>query len=101
MSGDITWTFEVVPQTNMPAVARHDPLDASTAHTGDDRIDRPLSRHSPPRQISIHGEFNSHRGCRGTFGSVGTTEATRIETDFTGTDCQQGTFTARIVLTKS
>ena len=27
-------------------------------------------------QISTHGEFNSPRGCRGTFGSVGTAEAT-------------------------
>ena len=45
-------------------------------------------------------KFNSPRGCRGTFGSVGTAEATRIEADFTGTDCQQATFTGRVVLTK-
>jgi hypothetical protein len=38
---------------------------------------------SPPTQISTHGEFNSPGGCRGTFGSVGTAEATRIETDLT------------------
>lgn len=39
MSGDMTWTFEVVPQTNMQSFARHDPLDASMAHDGDDWID--------------------------------------------------------------
>jgi hypothetical protein len=55
---------------------------------------------SPPTQISTHGEFNSPRGCRVTFGSVGTAEATRIEADFTGTDCQLATFTGRVVLTK-
>ena len=55
---------------------------------------------SPPTQISTRGEFNSSRGCRGTFGSVGTAEATQIEADFTGTDCQLATFTGRIVLTK-
>jgi len=55
---------------------------------------------SPPTQISTHGEFSSPRGCRGTFGSVGTAEATRIEADFTGTDCQLATFTGRVVLTK-
>ena len=55
---------------------------------------------SPPTGISTHGEFNSPRGCRGTFGSVGTAEATRIDADFTGTDCQQARFTGRVVLTK-
>ena len=31
---------------------------------------------------------------------VGTAEATRIEADFTGTDCQLATFSGRVVLTK-
>jgi hypothetical protein len=31
---------------------------------------------------------------------VGTAEATRIDADFTGTDCQLATFSGRIVLTK-
>jgi hypothetical protein len=56
---------------------------------------------APPTQISTQGEFNSPRGCRGTFGSVGTAQATRIEADFTGTDCQQATFIGRVVLTKN
>jgi hypothetical protein len=56
---------------------------------------------TPPTQISTQGEFDSPRGCRGTFGSVGTAEATRIEADFTGTDCQQTTFIGRVVLTKN
>ena len=55
---------------------------------------------APPTQISTHGEFDSPRGCRGTFGSVGDASATRIEADFTGTDCPS-TFTGRVVLTKS
>jgi hypothetical protein len=54
---------------------------------------------TPPTQISTHGEFNSPRGCRGTFGSVGTVEAIRIEADFTGTDCQQAT-SGGVALTK-
>ena len=45
-------------------------------------------------------EFNSPRGCRGTFGSVGMAAATRIEADFTGTDCQLATFSGQMVLTK-
>jgi len=55
---------------------------------------------SPATEISTHGEFNSRRGCRGAFGSVGTAEATRIEADFTGTDCQLAAFTGRVALTK-
>jgi hypothetical protein len=54
----------------------------------------------PPTQISTRGEFDSPRGCRWTFGSAGTTEATRTKADFTGTDCRQATFTGRVLLTK-
>ena len=99
-SGEMTWTFEVVPQTNMQSFratirSTHPWLTMeTTAATA-------LSPgNSPPTQISTHGEFSSPRGCRGTFGSVGDAQATRIEADFTGTDCP-ATFTGRVVLTKS
>ena len=88
------------PADEHAVAARHDPLDASVADDGHDRLDGADARQHPPTQISTHGEFNSPRGCRGTFGSVGTAQATRIEADFTGTDCQQATFTGRVVLTK-
>lgn len=55
---------------------------------------------TPPTQISTQGEFNSPRGCRSTFGSVGTAQATRIEADFTGTDCNAAVFAGQLVLTK-
>ena len=100
MSGDMTWTFEVVPQTNMQslrATIRSTHLWLTMETTGSTALS---PGNSPPTQISTHGEFNSPRGCRGTFGSVGTAEATRIEADFTGTDCQLATFTGRVVLTK-
>ena len=54
-----------------------------------------------PAQISTQGQFDSPRGCRGTFGSVGTANASRIEADFTGVDCNQATFTGSVVLTKN
>lgn len=98
--GDMTWTFEVVPQTNLQSLratirSTHPWLTIDT--TGSTALS---PGNSPPTQISTHGEFNSPRGCRGTFGSVGTAESIRIEADFTGTDCQQATFTGRIVLTR-
>ena len=79
--------------------ARHNPVNASwlTMETTGSTALSPGN--SPPTEIT-HGEFNSPRDCRGTFGSVGTAEATRMEADFTGTDCQLATFTGRVVLTK-
>lgn len=99
-SGEMTWTFEVVPQTDMRSLratirSTHPWLTMET--TGSTALS---PSNTPPTQISTHGEFHSPRGCRGTFGSVGTAEATRIEADFTGTDCQLATFTGRVVLTK-
>jgi len=88
------------PQTNMQSLratirSTHPWLTMET--TGSTALSK---GNSPPTQISTHGEFNSPRGCRGTFGSVGAAEAIRIEADFTGTDCQLATFTGNVVLTK-
>ena len=100
-TGPITWTFEVVPQTNLQAFrttvrSQHAWLPvtttASTALT---------PGNTAPAQISTQGQFDSPRGCRGTFGSVGTANASRIEADFTGVDCNQATFTGSVVLTKN
>lgn len=99
-SGAMQWTFEVVPQTNLQSFratvrSEHGWLTMATIATS------ALSPGNvPPTQISTQGEFDSPRGCRGTFGSVGVADATRIEADFTGTDCQQATFIGRVVLTK-
>ena len=100
-SGPITWTFEVVPQTNLQTFqttvrSQHAWLPvtttASTALT---------PGNTAPAQISTQGQFDSPRGCRGTLGSVGTANASRIEADFTGVDCNQATFTGSVVLTKN
>jgi hypothetical protein len=95
----MTWTFQVVPNTNMQSLtatirSTHPWLSMET--TGSTSLS---PGNAPPTQISTHGEFNSPRGCRGTFGSVGDAQATRIEADFTGTDCPS-TFSGRVVLTK-
>lgn len=99
-TGEMTWTFEVVPQTNMQSLratirSSHPWLTMDT--TGATALS---PTNSPPTQISTQGEFTSPRGCRGTFSSVGTAQATRIEADLTGTDCQASTFTGRLLLTK-
>jgi hypothetical protein len=94
------WTFEVVPQTNLQTfratvVSEHPWLPMTTIATT-----ALVPGNAPPVQISTQGDFNSPRGCRGTFGSFGTAQASRIEADFGGVDCDHVTFTGRVVLTK-
>jgi len=99
-SGAVDWTFEVVPQTNLQTFrstirSQHPWLPTSISGT---TALVPLN--TPPTQVSTQGEYDSPRGCRGTFGSFGIAEAARIEADFTGVDCNHTTFTGRVVLTK-
>ena len=99
-SGTMEWTFEAVPQTNLQTfrtVVRSEHPWLGITTTGTTAV---TPGNSPPTQISTQGEFTSPRGCRGTFGSVGQAQATRIEADFTGTDCAAATFSGRVVLTK-
>lgn len=99
-SGPTTWTFSVVPQTNLQTftttIRSQDPwltieTTATTALT---------PGNTAPTPISTQGEYNSPRGCRGTFASIGMAQATRIEADFNGSDCQLATFSGTVVLTK-
>ena len=100
VSGPAQWTFEPVAGTNLQSfrttVQAQHPWFAATA-SGSTTL---TPGNTPPASISTLAAFDSPRGCRGTFGSVGTAQATRIEADFTGTDCQAATFTGRVVLTK-
>ena len=98
--GPEQWTFAPVAGTNLQSfrttVQAQHPWFAAAA-SGSTTL---TPGNAPPASISTLGGFDSPRGCRGTFGSVGTAQATRIEADFTGTDCQAATFTGRVVLTK-
>jgi hypothetical protein len=67
MTGEMTWTFEVVPQTNLQSLratvhSTHPWLTMDT--TGSTAVSPGTT---PPTQISTQGEFNSPRGSRGTF----------------------------------
>src|SRR5438094_8474251 len=98
-TGSTTWTFEVVPQTNLQtfrATIRSENSWLPITMTGTTAI---VPGNTPPTQISTQGDYASPRGCRGTFGSFGMAEATRIDADFNGVDCG-ATFTGRVILTK-
>jgi hypothetical protein len=99
VTGPVTWSFEVVPQTNLQTFR-------STIRSENSWLPITLSAsttiipgNTPPAQISTQGEYQSPRGCRGTFGSFGNAQARRIEADFTGVDCPI-TFTGTVVLDK-
>ena len=99
-SGATTWTFEVVPNTNLQtfrATIRSEHAWLPITTTATTAI---VPGNTPPAQISTQGDYGSPRGCRGTFSSFGMADATRIDADFHGSDCNLATFTGRVVLTK-
>jgi len=98
--GPTTWTFEVVPQTNLQtfkATIRSENAWLPVTTVSTTAI---IPGNTPPAQISTQGDYDSPRGCRGTFGSFGNADAARIDADFTGVDCDHVTFTGRVTLTK-
>jgi hypothetical protein len=99
-SGTTQWTFETVPNSNQQAFRATVQSDHAWLRIATSATTSLTPTGTPPTQISTHGQFDSPRGCRGTFGSVGTASPSQIEADFTGTDCQQATFIGRLVLTK-
>ena len=99
VTGAVTFTFEVVPETNLQSfrtTIRSEngwlpiTLTSSTSM---------IPGNTPPAQISTQGEYNSPRGCRGTFGSFATAEARSIQGSITGVDCPVP-FTGSVTLTK-
>jgi hypothetical protein len=99
VTGAVTFTFEVVPQTNLQSfrtTIRSEngwlpiTLTSSTSM---------IPGNTPPAQISTQGEYNSPRGCRGTFGSFANAEARSIQGSITGVDCPVP-FTGSVTLTK-
>lgn len=98
-TGPTSWTFEAVPQTNLQSfnatIRSENPWLPITL----EGVAAIAPSAPPPTQISTQGDFTSPRGCRGTFGSFGTAQATRIEASFHGVDCD-GSFDGTVVLTK-
>lgn len=102
-SGPVTWTFDVVPDTNLQTFrttirSQHAwlPITATVSSAI-------TPSNTPPARISTQGDYPSPRGCTGSLLSVGTAEAARIDADFSGVDCpslERSTFRGRVLLTK-
>jgi hypothetical protein len=98
--GTTTWTFEVVPQTNLQTFRTTIQSDNTSLPITMIALTALVPGNTPPAHISTQGMYNSPRGCQGTFESAGTADATHIDADFTGVDCQLATFTGSVMLTK-
>ena len=98
--GAVTWTFEVVPADESADVPDNDSVPERMAADHVDDVDGDDSWNTPPAQISTQGEYDSPRGCRGTFGSFGNADTNRIQADVTGVDCPVP-FTGTVTLTKN
>ena len=103
-AGSTTWTFEVVPGTNLQSFnvriqSQHPFLPVTVTVSS---AITPSS--TPPARISTQGDYASPRGCTGSLLSVGTAEMGAIDADFSGVDCpslQHSTFRGRVQLTKT
>jgi hypothetical protein len=103
-SGSTTWTFEVVPGTNLQTFnvriqSQHPFLPITTTVTS-----AITPSNTPPARISTQGSYASPRGCTGSLLSVGTAETRTIDADFSGVDCptlEHSTFRGRAQLTKT
>jgi hypothetical protein len=99
VSGAVTWTFEVVPQTNLQSFRTTIRSENGWLPISLTSSTSMIPGNTPPAQISTQGEYDSPRGCRGTFGSFATAEARSIQGSITGVDCPVP-FTGSITLTK-
>jgi hypothetical protein len=103
-SGSTMWTFDVVPGTNLQTYqvtirSQHPWLMMTTTVTS-----AITPSNTPPARVSTQGDYPSPRGCTGSLLSVGTADASRIDADFSGVDCQtlqHSTFRGSVTLTKT
>jgi hypothetical protein len=102
-SGPTTWTFEVMPGTNLQSfsvrIQSQHPFLPITATV----LSQITPSNTPPVRISTQGSYPSPRGCTGNLLSVGTAEMRTIDADFSGVDCpslEHSTFRGRVQLTK-
>jgi hypothetical protein len=103
-SGATTWTFEVMPGTNLQSfnvrIQSQHPFLPITATV----LSQITPSNTPPARISTQGDYPSPRGCTGSLLSVGMAETRNIDADFSGVDCpslQHSTFRGRVQLTKT
>ena len=97
--GAVTWTFEVVPQTNLQTFRTTIQSENAWLPITLTSSTSMIPGNSPPAQISTQGAYDSPRGCRGTFASFANADTARIQGEITGVDCP-APFTGSVTLTK-
>jgi hypothetical protein len=104
MSGATTWTFEVMPGTNLQSFSVHMQSQHPFLPITVTVLSQITPSNTPPARISTtQGDYASPRGCTGSLLSVGTADSRSIDADFSGVDCpslRDSTFRGRVQLTK-
>ena len=100
VTGPVTYTFEVVPQTNLQTFRTTIQSQNTWLPITLTMSTAMIPGNTPPAQISTQGEYDSPRGCRATFASFGNADTNRIQADVTGVDCPVP-FTGTVTLTKN
>ena len=99
VTGAVTWVFEVVPQTNLQTFRTTMSSENGWLPVKLTASTSMIPGNTAPAQISTQGDYDSPRGCRGTFGSFATADTQHIQGSVTGVDCPVP-FTGTVTLTK-
>jgi hypothetical protein len=104
VSGPVTFTFDVIPQSNRQSLNLRIQSSNSWLPVTATSIVALTPSPEPPGRIGGTGSYTSPRGCVGDFVVLADAVATSLDGTFTGADCMQGlgrvVFDGTIHLTK-
>jgi hypothetical protein len=90
VSGPVTFTFEVVPQSNRQSLNLRLQSSNSWLPVTATSLVALTPSPEPPGRIGGTGNYASPRGCTGDFVVLADATATSLDGTFTGADCMQG-----------
>ena|SRR5712691_12860513 len=90
VSGAVTFTFDVIPQSNRQSLNLRIQSSNSWLPVTATSVVALTPSPEPPGRIGGTGNYTSPRGCTGDFVVLADATATSLDGTFTGADCMQG-----------
>jgi len=90
VSGAVTFTFDVIPQSNRQSLNLRVQSSNSWLPVTATSVVALTPSPDPPGRIGGTGNYASPRGCTGDFVVLANATATSLDGTFTGADCMQG-----------
>jgi hypothetical protein len=90
VSGAVTFTFDVIPQSNRQSLNLRIQSSNSWLPVTATSMVALTPSPEPPGRIGGTGNYMSPRGCTGDFVMLADATATSLDGTFTGADCMQG-----------